>query len=489
MRSLRGRLLLAFGALGLTVLLGLGAALFVVLRDLERDAADGALTDTAVQLVSRTRSQLTAGTAPRTVIASLEGDVSSLGFSLLLVDGRGTVLAAGGSAPAPATVDLSRPGPRGTLAHGSYTVARQAQAFVAVTISGPASARGSRVLVLSRPDRSAAAALGDLARAMVVAILVVLVVGGLLAIGLSRSVARPLERLAGAAASLTQGARPPVLPEDGPSEVARASAGFNALSAELSRSRQEQRDLLANLGHDLRTPLTVIGGYAQALRDGTAQGPAAGRAATAIGQEASRLEGLVDQLGALGLLQAGPTLRVEQLDAGDLVRAAASRFAPAAEAAGQTIEAPAAGPTPLPFAADRSAVERVLGNLVRNALAAAPAPGGHARLEATALPAGAGLAGPSVLLAVRDDGPGIPAASLGRIFERFYRADPSRQGPGAGLGLAIVAELAQAHGGRAFAEDPVGGGARVGVLLPATPNLEGRGAATTERGSPPVRPS
>jgi two-component system sensor histidine kinase MprB len=73
------------------------------------------------------------------------------------------------------------------------------------------------------------------------------------------------------------------------------------------------------------------------------------------------------------------------------------------------------------------------------------------------------------LLAVRDDGPGIPPDDLSRIFERFYRADPSRSGPGTGLGLAIVEQLAEAHGGRAFADNLAGGGARVGVILAVSP--------------------
>ena len=121
---------------------------------------------------------------------------------------------------------------------------------------------------------------------------------------------------------------------------------------------------------------------------------------------------------------------------------------------------------------DHLAVERIIANLVANAMA-------HTRtriwLEARPVaPTDAPIGGPGgwsgrrgVLLAVRDDGPGIPADFLPRIFDRFFRGDPSRTGPGAGLGLAIVAELAVAQGGRAFAESRAGEGARVGVVLPA----------------------
>lgn len=469
MTSLRARLLLAFGALGLALLVGLGGALFLVLRGLEADAADGALTDTAVQLVAAARTRLAAGAPVTTVVAELQTAVQPLDLTLLLVDGRGDVLARSSPAGSPAHVDLTRPGPRGTLAHGQYAADGQTFAFVAVTISGRAAAIASRVLVLVRRDTSGVAALGDLARALVVALVVVLIVGGSLATLLARSIARPLERLAAATSDVSKGVLPPALPLDGPAEMARLSASFNVMSAEVAQSRQAQRDLLANVRHDLRTPVTVIGGYAQALQDGTASGPEAVRAAAAIAQETTRLEGMVDELGALSDLEAGGrALRLQQLDALELARAAAIRFASSAEAAGQAIEAPS-DPSPIPFAGDRSAIERILGNLVRNALAAAPSPGGHVRLEAAALPAGATLGGAAVLLAVRDDGPGIPPEALPRVFERFFRADPARKGPGSGLGLAIVAELARVHGGRAFAEDPAGGGARVGVVLPVLP--------------------
>ncbi|MGH2467355.1 MAG: HAMP domain-containing protein, partial [Candidatus Limnocylindrales bacterium] len=273
MTSLRARLLLAFGALGLALLVGLGGALFLVLRGLEGDAADGALTDTAVQLVVAARTRLAAGVAGAEVLAELQTGLQPLDLTLLLVDGRGDVVARSSTGPSPAHVDLTRPGPRGTLAHGQYASGGQTFAFVAVTISGRAAAIGSRVLVLARRDTSGVAALGDLAQALVVALVVMLVVGGLLATLLARSIARPLERLAAATSEVSKGMLPPPLPLAGPAEMARLSASFNVMSEEVAQARQAQRDLLANVRHDLRTPVTVIGGYAQALQDGTASGP------------------------------------------------------------------------------------------------------------------------------------------------------------------------------------------------------------------------
>ncbi len=138
------------------------------------------------------------------------------------------------------------------------------------------------------------------------------------------------------------------------------------------------------------------------------------------------------------------------------------------------------------FAADRGAVERILANLIGNAMAAlgAPAdqaaplggaagtplapPRGHVWLAARALPRGPGRSD-AILLEVSDDGPGFPPGTTAHVFERFYRADAARSRGGSGLGLSIVRELARAHGGDAVAENLAPRGARVSVLLPQVP--------------------
>jgi two-component system OmpR family sensor kinase len=170
-------------------------------------------------------------------------------------------------------------------------------------------------------------------------------------------------------------------------------------------------------------------------------------------------------------------LRIEPLEGVALAQEAVTRFAAQAEAAGQDL-ALAPDARPATVLADPDAVARILGNVVANALAHAPKPGGHVRIEVA--PVGRGdppIGGPSgwqdrdgVVLAVSDDGPGIPPGALPRIFDRFYRADPARSGDGSGLGLAIVRDLADALDGRAFAENPAAGGARVGVVLPRAPS-------------------
>ena len=258
---------------------------------------------------------------------------------------------------------------------------------------------------------------------------------------------------------MATGKVPEALPTTGPLEVAEASAAFNAMATEVGATREAQRQLLADIRHDLRTPLTVIGGFSQALRDGTATGDVAERAADAISDEADRLGRMLDDLDHLTMPGvAGPPLRLETVDSLEVAKGAVERFRAEADSREQqlTLDGRAVRAT---LTADRDALDRILGNIIANALTHAPSPGGHITIEV-------GSSASGVTLAVRDDGPGIPAAALPHIFDRFYRADRSRTSRGSGLGLAIVRDLADALGGRAFAENTRGGGARVGVTLP-----------------------
>ena len=214
-------------------------------------------------------------------------------------------------------------------------------------------------------------------------------------------------------------------------------------------------------------------------------------------EESQRLERLVGELGVVERLRQGSAaLRPESLDANSLLAEEAGRFASRAASQGVAIEivsdprageatgatgaavgegaAGAAGATaPLSFTGDRLAAERILQNLVDNALSVLPA-GGHIWLAAAPMQLPGRPAG--VSLSVTDDGPGFPPGTLSRVFERFFRADPSRAGSGSGLGLAIVRELAPAHGGEAWAENVAPRGARVTVYLPVVPVFD-RGVA------------
>jgi signal transduction histidine kinase len=499
-RSLRGRIGAALVVFGLATLIAVGGAMWVVLRELHREAGLGALAQLSAPYVTLVRQRLVPGEhgfgqgpsirRPRPVerlidtgqlLLQVQAQIDDAGISVILAreDGAIAVISSEGD------VDVHTPGLRdalplmdGGVSTGAAEIEGLGDAlFAATPIGGGRLDADIAALVLARPDDSAQLATADLVRALSVAALILVLIGVPLVVGLSRSVTRPLRRLAEASSDVARGAMPPSLPTDGPSEVADASAAFNAMAAEVTASRDSQRQLLADVRHDLRTPLTVIGGFAEALRDGTASGPSAGTAADAIADEAARLGRMLDDLDHLTDPDGGaPPLRIEALDGLALAREAVARFAGQAEAQGQRLEvAPAARPATL--LADRDAIARILGNVVANALSHAPSPGGRIRVEVQAVgPTDPPVGGPGgwagrdgVVLAVVDDGPGIPPGSLARIFDRFYRADPARSGDGTGLGLAIVRDLADALGGRVFAENPASGGARVGVVLPMAP--------------------
>jgi signal transduction histidine kinase len=301
-------------------------------------------------------------------------------------------------------------------------------------------------------------------------LMVLLVIGTPIAWLLSRSVTAPMKRLAQAARDLPgkSGDVAP-LPVEGPTEVRVLTERFNEMARELASTRHEESQMLANLRHDLRTPLTSIGGFAEAIADGTASGDKAVEAARTIVEEAQRLERLVGELGVVERLREGSAaLRPEALDASALIRDASARFDGQAAAQGVALEVIAAAPgdPELVFTGDRLAAERILQNLVVNALSVLPR-GGHVWLRAATLQ----MTGrqPGISLSVTDDGPGFPPGTTDKVFERFFRADPSRTGSGSGLGLAIVRELARAHGGEAWAENVAPHGARVTVLLPLVP--------------------
>jgi signal transduction histidine kinase len=293
---------------------------------------------------------------------------------------------------------------------------------------------------------------------------------GLIALGLSivlayliaRSVVGPLQALAAGARAVARGEYGHTVPVGGPVEVRELATTFNRMSQQVRAGQQAQRDFVANVSHELRTPLTSIQGFSQAILDGAAGEPqAVAHAAGIIHAEAQRLRRMADDLLELARLDAGQiTLRREPVELAALLRACAERLEPRAREAGVALalELPAGLPGVI---GDGDRLAQVFTNLLDNALQHTPA-GGQVTLSAAAATGG-------VVVRVRDSGRGIPADDLARIFERFYQVDKSRrraQG-GAGLGLAIVRELVQAHGGAVSAESAEGLGTTFLVTLPA----------------------
>jgi signal transduction histidine kinase len=464
------RIAIAFVAIGLVTLIGVGAGLFVALHDLHAEAARSALGDVLQPLTFDLAPDpdLTVRERLQRLVDDLQARVSEVGATVHLVSAQGDVFGPAGIV-AVADLPLARLTDNRTVIDGSFTTPDGDERLYAARRVGGAARRV--VVVLSAPDRSGGAALRDLTRTLPFLVLVLMAAGVPIAWLLSRSVTRPLRRLADATADVPLAGAAP-LPLEGPTEVRELTARFNAMTEELADTRRGEQELLADLRHDIRTPLTVIAGYAGALADGTASGEDARRAAAAIGEETARLERLVEELDVIERLGSGAVeLRPEQIDANELIAAAIERFRPTAAPDGVEVGRVSAGSAAarLTLTADRGAVERILANLVANALAAAPRPGGHVWLDAR--PTAMADGGTAVALSVADDGPGFPPGAGDRVFERFYRADPARTAGGSGLGLAIVRDLARAHGGTAHAENLAPRGARVSVVLPVVPTL------------------
>lgn len=263
------------------------------------------------------------------------------------------------------------------------------------------------------------------------------------------------------------------IPVGGQDELAQLAAVFNDMVARLQASlahekklEQARRDLVANIAHDLRTPLAAVQASAEALEEGVAADEATrARTLAAIGRETRHLGRMIDDLFALSQLEAGQlNLKPGAAYLEDLVQDCLAGLLPQAEREGIALAVDI--PTTLPPVwADRQATRRVLINLLQNALAFTPAGG---RITLRGVPFSGG-----VQVEVSDTGPGIPPAALEagldglpRIFERFYRADAARSGSGTGLGLAIARELAHAQGGRIWVESVAGKGTTFGFTLP-----------------------
>jgi signal transduction histidine kinase len=312
----------------------------------------------------------------------------------------------------------------------------------------------------------------NLLRPLLLAGLIGLALSALLAWLISRSVARPLQQVADAAHAIARGDYAQTVPVSGPAEVRDLADDFNAMAQQVRVSRDAQRDFVANVSHELKTPLTSIQGYSQAILDGTAaDAETVGRSAGIIHDEAERMGRMVSELLDLARIESGQiTMRQEPVSLSTLLETLIERFRLRADEArialaAQLVELPS-------VIGDGDRLTQVFANLLDNALKHTPQ-GGKVTVSARLVtpPPGVQKRKPappaSVEVAVSDSGAGIPPEDLARVFERFYQVDKSRKHTGSvGLGLAIAREIVEAHGGSIKAESVVGLGTRITVLLP-----------------------
>ena len=278
-----------------------------------------------------------------------------------------------------------------------------------------------------------------------------------------RRYAAPLVDVMAAADAVADGDLSVRVAERGPGELARLARSFNRMTAELERSDQQRRNLTADVAHELRTPIHIVQGNLEGVLDGI-YAPTDEHIAATL-DETRALARLVEDLQLIAAAETGQlTLVTAPVDVAELLADLVTSFGPRAEAADIALSATVDdGQGPLTVLGDAGRLDQALANLLVNALRHTPAGGA---ITLTATPAGA--QSERVRITVADTGSGIPAADLPYIFDRFWRGDRARShrdGVGGGLGLAIVRQLVEAHGGQIAVESVVGEGTRFVVEL------------------------
>lgn len=450
--SLRSRLWLTYALLVGVMICIAGMALAVYLArnpSASRQEYQRLRLATAL-LVQRSDAGLVRLDQPDQLLPALQRADAALNVRILILNPQGILLADSGvgrDAPAP---NLSIIETRQAI---NLPFFRDAQGKIWLYVLRPLSNGDYLVVAAPRPKVQVLTILRDeFAVPFVQAGGAALILALILAFWIAKWVAAPLQRMAHAARSLAGSrslANSEPIPLEGPDEVKELGKAFNEMVHRVQASQQSQRDFVANVSHELKTPLTSIQGFAQAILDGAIPDEQSlHQAAQVIYDESGRMHRLVMELLDLARLDSG-IAEIERLpvDLNTLMQAIFEKFQPIAQQAQVMLRLQLEALPEIQGDGDRLA--QVFTNLVDNAIKFTP-PGGTVTLSSQ-------MAEDCVDLSVEDGGPGIPVGERERIFERFYQTDKSRRGDrtrGVGLGLAIAREIIQAHGGSISIGEP-----------------------------------
>lgn len=361
-------------------------------------------------------------------------------ITFLLADASGKVLVPSGQYLVGEQVPTSK------LSQGTPVNVNGRQVGTVLSLGSPPPLGGLELQYLNRTNQALLyAALG--------AALVALALGTVLA----RSLTHPLRDLTTAIHAMAKGDLKQHVSVKSRDELGELAAAFNQMSSDLDRLNLSRRQMTADIAHDLRSPLTVIGGYVESMRDGVLK-PTPERLDT-IHSEVQHLQRLVEDLRTLSQADAGElTLNREPLAPLALLNRMINSYDHLAAQNQITLRLQAEPGLP-ELSLDPDRMAQVFGNLITNSLRYT-SPGGEILLMA-------GMEDTRLAFAVQDNGQGIAADSLPYIFDRFYRADPARaQGAESGLGLAIARSIVEAHGGTISAESTLGQGTKVKLAFP-----------------------
>lgn len=474
-RRLRTRLLLAMVAIafGVLVVAGVGAAAIARstaanagIKNLKHQAPPiaAALDNLGRAFRRGETTSRTAGVAPCRLIASVlrisDGSVVTVTANGTVEEGVAPLL--GSACANKANVQLPRNLTTGDLDVDTLLIGQLQSGSVSGTafVADPLPLVGNitPVLVLTQPVETQP--LGRAGPYLLATGAFALLVAAGVAAYLARRLTRPIAAMRDTAERIAAGdlSARVALPDGPDDELHSLARSLDEMANELETARGHERAFLLSVSHDLRTPLTSIRGYAEAITDGIVEDPAERiRAGSIISAEARRLERLVADLLDLARLDAHQfSLHPHPVDARDVVTDAVAGFVPSARDWGLRLEVAGGGPARADVDPERLA--QITANLVENAL----------KYANTTVRVGVHRADGRFELRVDDDGPGVPPGERERVFERLYmpRQAPGRK-VGTGIGLAIVHELAGAMGGTAHCEPLEPGGTRFTVTIPA----------------------
>ncbi len=467
--SLRANLIAAFVAVIAVSLLLASGAFAYLLREYQVQREYDRLENVAEIYMMQVVRMARGGATLQIIAGQLDQSAGDAGVRVLLLDDRGDVLH---------DTDNNRYTGR-TFSLTPYpgrhpNVSRIIESGTVLTIASIPDTRLGLHLAVASPEQTLTSAWTDTLPRLSIAALSALLVSIVISWRLASTITRPMVQITRASEEMARGNLDPqlTLPET-TDEVGRLSKAFTTMAREVARSNRTMRDLLANVSHDLRTPLTSISGFAGALVDGTLSGTeGAKEAGRIIGEEAERMRRLVEDLLYLGRIESGDlALQRDPVDLAELARAVRARFLFRAQEGGIVFEVQA--PNPVPILGDPHRLGQVLDNLVENAFKYTP-PTGRVEVSASM---DTGKVGPgrgprttprTAVLTVHNTGSYIPAGEGERVFERFYQVDKARAGTrGSGLGLAIAREIVQAHGGKIDLDSSPQAGTRFIVRIPA----------------------
>jgi len=484
-RTLNAKLMTSHLAIVAIVLVLSALATGVVITRAQRQANLARASSLAVSISERLRTQPNLATPRAEWIQRLRAAPGGAG-RVLVLDARGLVMWDADAQYGGERVPLRRPvlsQPRSRTIVLRHTFSDGLQSFVVMAQlpEGTAKELGGEWLGLIVPVREAGPPWRALLRPLlaVAGLTCVLAIG--LAYALSHSITRPVAQIAAAAEAMAQGDYGQTVDVRGHDEIATLGRRFSAMAEAVTRARRSQREFLANVSHDLKTPLTSIQGFSQAIIEGAVTDKAGYlRAAEIIHGEAARMLDLVGDLLELARLESGElALAPEPIDLADIVSPQVDSVRVRGRDREIRIDYDTQPDLP-PVRGDPNRLAQAVANILDNAVRYAD-DGSTVHVELGSLSAGetapneAGFALGAELegkawmhLTVVNHGTIIAPEDQGRVFERFYRGDRSRhRTKGSGLGLAIVRETMLAHGGRVELSSSADAGTRVTLWLPA----------------------